>query len=187
MIEHGRILVVDDEPQITRVLRRSLATRGYEVQVAADGEEALDLFRHWAPDLVITDLSMPHIGGLELCRRLRTISPVPIIVLSVKGEEWIKVEALDAGADDYVTKPFGMAELFARVRAALRRALAVPGSVTSLLETGDFRRRPGRPPDHRTGSGGASDAEGIRPAGIPDPPCRESAHASHSAGGYLGW
>ena len=138
MIEHGRILVVDDEPQITRVLRRSLATRGYEVQVAADGEEALDLFRHWVPDLVITDLSMPHIGGLELCRRLRTISPVPIIVLSVKGEEWIKVEALDAGADDYVTKPFGMAELFARVRAALRRTLAVPGSATTLLETGDF-------------------------------------------------
>jgi len=138
MIEHGRILVVDDEPQITRVLRRSLATRGYEVQVAADGEEALDLFRQWAPDLVITDLSMPHIGGLELCRRLRAISPVPIIVLSVKGEEWIKVEALDAGADDYVTKPFGMAELFARVRAALRRALAVPGSATTLLETGDF-------------------------------------------------
>jgi len=138
MIEHGRILVVDDEPQITRVLRRSLATRSYEVQVAADGEEALDLFRHWVPDLVITDLSMPHIGGLELCRRLRTISPVPIIVLSVKGEEWIKVEALDAGADDYVTKPFGMAELFARVRAALRRALAVPGSATTLLETGDF-------------------------------------------------
>jgi len=138
MIEHGRILVVDDEPQITRVLRRSLATRGYEVQVAADGEEALDLFRHWAPDLVITDLSMPHIGGLELCRRLRAISPVPIIVLSVKGEEWIKVEALDAGADDYVTKPFGMAELFARVRAALRRALAVTGSATTLLETGDF-------------------------------------------------
>jgi two-component system KDP operon response regulator KdpE len=138
MIEHGRILVVDDEPQITRVLRRSLATRGYEVQVAADGEEALDLFRHWVPDLVITDLSMPQIGGLELCRRLRTISPVPIIVLSVKGEEWIKVEALDAGADDYVTKPFGMAELFARVRAALRRALAVPGSATTLLETGDF-------------------------------------------------
>ena len=138
MIEHGRILVVDDEPQITRVLRRSLATRGYEVQVATDGEEALDLFRHWAPDLVITDLSMPHIGGLELCRRLRAISPVPIIVLSVKGEEWIKVEALDAGADDYVTKPFGMAELFARVRAALRRALAVTGSATTLLETGDF-------------------------------------------------
>ncbi len=138
MIEHGRILVVDDEPQITRVLRRSLATRGYEVQVAADGEEALDLFRHWAPDLVITDLSMPHIGGLELCRRLRAISQVPIIVLSVKGEEWIKVEALDAGADDYVTKPFGMAELFARVRATLRRALAVPESAATLLETGDF-------------------------------------------------
>lgn len=138
MIEHGRILVVDDEPQITRVLRRSLATRGYEVQVAAGGEEALALFRHWPPDLVITDLSMPHIGGLELCRRLRAISHVPIIVLSVKGEEWIKVEALDAGADDYVTKPFGMDELFARVRAALRRAATAAGSNPMLIEAGDF-------------------------------------------------
>jgi two-component system, OmpR family, KDP operon response regulator KdpE len=138
MIEQGRILVVDDEPQLTRVLRRSLATRGYEVQVAASGEEALDLFRQWSPDLVITDLSMPHISGLELCRRLRAVSRVPIIVLSVKGEEWTKVEALDAGADDYVTKPFGMAELFARVRAVLRRGLTVAESDTTRLETGDF-------------------------------------------------
>src|SRR5439155_23082912 len=140
MIEHGRILVVDDEPQITRVLRRSLATRGYEVQVAASGAEALDLFRPWSPDLVITDLSMPNIGGLELCRRLRAISRVPIIVLSVKGEEWIKVEALDAGADDYVTKPFGMDELLARVRAALRRAqIATGNEMMPVIEVGDFR------------------------------------------------
>jgi len=138
MIEHGRILVVDDEPQLTRVLRRSLATRGYEVQVAASGEEALDLLRHWSPDLVITDLSMPQMSGLELCRRLRAVSRVPIIVLSVKGEEWTKVEALDAGADDYVTKPFGMAELFARVRAILRRGATAAGGDTTRLEAGDF-------------------------------------------------
>ena len=139
MNESPRILVVDDEPQITRVLRRSLATHGYEVQVAADGEEALVIFNQWTPDLVITDLSMPNMSGLELCRRLRAVSRVPIIVLSVKGEERIKVEALDVGADDYVTKPFGMDELLARVRAALRRAPSTAASEAALISTGDFR------------------------------------------------
>src|SRR5437870_2746897 len=138
MIEQGRILVVDDEPQITRVLRRSLATRGYEVQVASGGEEAVVTFNNWTPNLVITDLSMPKMGGLELCRRLRAISRVPIIVLSVKGEERTKVEALDAGADDYVTKPFGMAELVARVRATLRRAQIAIGNELAAVEIGDF-------------------------------------------------
>jgi two-component system KDP operon response regulator KdpE len=132
----NRILVVDDEPQILRVLRRSLTTHRYEVRVAADGEAALDLFHDWSPDLVITDLSMPGMSGLELCRRLRAVSAVPIIVLSVKGEERAKVEALDAGADDYVTKPFGMDELLARVRAALRRAPAA-GPAT-IIDAGDF-------------------------------------------------
>ena len=121
---HRHILVVDDEAQITRVLRTSLGTHGYDIRIANDGETALEICKEWTPDLVITDLMMPNMDGVELCRRLRTKSRVPIIVLSVKGEERTKVQALDAGADDYVTKPFGMEELLARVRANLRRAPA---------------------------------------------------------------
>lgn len=133
-----RILIVDDEPQIGRVMRTGLATHGFEVRVAADGEAALDLFSDWHPALVITDLAMPNMGGLELCRRLRLISDVPIIVLSVRSEERTKVEALDAGADDYVTKPFGMDELLARVRAALRRTSDQSTKESSVVKEGDF-------------------------------------------------
>ena len=133
-----RILVVDDEPQLTRVLLRSLTTKGYDVRVAGDGNFALQTFHDWPAELVITDLAMPNMSGLELCRRLRKVSQVPIIVLSVRGEEKTKVEALDAGADDYVTKPFGMDELLARIRAALRRKPAT-ASDAQLLEAGDFR------------------------------------------------
>jgi len=139
MNETQRILVVDDEPQIGRVLRRSLSARGYEVQVAINGEEALNVFNTWSPDLVITDLSMPNMGGIELCRRIRAISRVPIIVLSVKGEERTKVEALDNGADDYVTKPFGIDELLARVRATLRRIPANIDAQVKMVLTGDFQ------------------------------------------------
>ena len=141
MAEKQRILIVDDEPQITRVLRRSLTTHGYDVRSAADGESALETLTDWPPDLVVTDLSMPNMNGLELCKRLRTISQIPIIVLSVRGEEQTKVEALDAGADDYVTKPFGMDELLARIRAALRRAPEQhpDDPATTTLEEGDFR------------------------------------------------
>ena len=139
MNENRRILVVDDEPQITRVLRRSLTAHRYDVRVAAEGEAALELFGDWKPDLVVTDLSMPNMGGLELCRRLRALSSVPIIVLSVKGDERVKVAALDAGADDYVTKPFGMDELLARVRATLRRNPHLAGAATKVFETGHFR------------------------------------------------
>ena len=139
MSDITRILVVDDEPQIIRVLRRSLTTHRFEVRVASDGEAALELFHDWHPDLVITDLAMPNVGGLELCRRLRSVSEVPIIVLSVKGEERTKVEALDAGADDYVTKPFGIDELLARVRATLRRSTTVSEAASALMELGDFR------------------------------------------------
>lgn len=139
MSEKKRILIVDDEAQIVRVLRRGLTAHGYELRAATDGESALEIFKDFAPDLVITDLSMPNVGGLELCRRLRAVSDVPIIVLSVKGEERTKVEALDAGADDYVTKPFGMNELLARVRATLRRAPAKSNETESLIEAGDFR------------------------------------------------
>jgi two-component system KDP operon response regulator KdpE len=138
MEEKQRILVVDDEPQLTRVLRRSLTTQGYDVRIAGDGEFALQTFRDWPAALVITDLAMPNMSGLELCRRLRKISTVPIIVLSVRGEETTKVEALDAGADDYITKPFGMDELLARIRATLRRA-PDEGSNSQILEVGDFR------------------------------------------------
>ena len=141
MTEKQRILIVDDEPQITRVLRRSLTTHGYDVRSAADGESALETLGDWPPDLVITDLSMPNMNGLELCKRLRSFSQIPIVVLSVRGEEQIKVEALDAGADDYVTKPFSMDELLARIRAALRRAPEPHSEDTALtiLEVGDFR------------------------------------------------
>lgn len=140
MSETKRILVVDDEPQITRVLRRSLTAHRYEVRTAADGEAALDLLNDWNPDLVITDLSMPEMTGIELCRQIRKTSQVPIIVLSVRGEEKTKVEALDAGVDDYVTKPFGIDELLARVRAALRRAVtaAPPSAEQPILAEGDF-------------------------------------------------
>ena len=133
------ILVVDDEAQITRVLKTSLSSQGYGVRTAADGAEALHVIQEWSPDLIITDLRMPNLDGLELCREVRKESRVPIIVLSVKGEESIKVQALDAGADDYVTKPFGMNELIARIRAALRRASVPEQPDGSVMEIGDFR------------------------------------------------
>ena len=141
MSDKQRILIVDDEPQITRVLRRSLTTHGYDVRVASDGLAAIQTFGDWPPDLVVTDLSMPDTDGLQLCRNLRAISQLPIIVLSVKGEERTKVQALDAGADDYVTKPFGMNELLARIRAALRRIQAAKQdeATSPVLEVGDFR------------------------------------------------
>jgi two-component system KDP operon response regulator KdpE len=136
-MEIKKILVVDDEHQITRVLKRSLQAHRYDVRTASDGDTALDTFHDFHPDLLITDLQMPEMDGIELCRKIRRISEIPIIVLSVKGEEKTKVAALDAGADDYVTKPFGMDELLARVRAALRRAPSEKKE-DSKLEIGDF-------------------------------------------------
>ncbi|HEY7099194.1 MAG TPA: response regulator transcription factor [Terriglobales bacterium] len=133
------ILVADDERQITRVLKTTLSAQGYGVRTAGDGQEALNIWDTWQADLIITDLRMPNMDGLELCRRVRKTSRVPIIVLSVKGEEAIKVEALDAGADDYVTKPFSVNELVARVRAALRRASTPLEAEAALIEVGDFK------------------------------------------------
>jgi two-component system, OmpR family, KDP operon response regulator KdpE len=131
----GRILVIDDEPQITRVLRAALSAQGYDVRTANEPEEGLRVFRDWAPDLVITDLMMPTMSGVEVCRAIRSRGTTPVLVLSVREHERSKVEALDAGADDYVTKPFSIQELLARVRAHLRRA---PERTTAALETGDF-------------------------------------------------
>jgi len=136
--EKSRVLVVDDEPQITRVLRTVLSSQGYQVRTAAEGEAALSNFAEFRPELVITDLYMPHMDGVELCKRIRAMSAVPIIVLSVKGEERTKVEALDSGADDYVTKPFGIDELLARVRAMLRRAVDRPRP-DAVVELGELR------------------------------------------------
>jgi two-component system KDP operon response regulator KdpE len=121
-VSAGKILVIDDEPQIRRVMRVILSGENYEVMEARSGEAALLRFREFLPDLVLLDLNMPGMTGLETCRAIRENSDVPIIVLTVRHEEEEKVEALDAGADDYVTKPFGKQELLARIRAALRRS-----------------------------------------------------------------
>ena len=117
----ARILVVDDDPQIRRVLRTALVAQGYEAVDARNGEEAIERLREEKPDLVILDMNMPRMNGLETCRIVRTTSDVPIIMLTVRDTEADKIEALDAGADDYVTKPFSSPELLARIRAALRR------------------------------------------------------------------
>lgn len=133
-----RILVVDDEPQITRVLRTTLSSHGYEIRVANDAEAALDVFSDWPPELIITDLSMPNMSGIDLTKKVRAKSTVPIIVLSVRGEERSKINALDAGADDYVTKPFNMNELLARVRANLRRFSPQEAEEQEIV-AGDFK------------------------------------------------
>jgi two-component system, OmpR family, KDP operon response regulator KdpE len=122
MTSKGRILVVDDEHSIRRAVGRALTARGYDVQLATDGEEALSMVAAFQPDLVVLDLNLPALDGLSVCRQLRVWSPVPILVLSVREDEADKVAALDMGADDYLTKPFGIDELLARVRALLRRA-----------------------------------------------------------------
>jgi two-component system KDP operon response regulator KdpE len=131
----GRILVIDDESQITRVLRAALMAQGYNVRTANDPEEGLQVYREWTPDLVITDLMMPGMSGVEVCRAIRVQASTPVLVLSVRDHERSKVEALDAGADDYVTKPFNIQELLARVRAHLRRA---PERAAHAIEAGDF-------------------------------------------------
>ena len=132
-----RILVVDDERQITRMLRASLQSSGYEVLIANNGAEAYARLLADRPDLIITDLAMPEMNGLELTQAIRRVAQTPIIVLSVRDADQMKVMALDEGADDYLTKPFSMPELLARVRAQLRRASEAQ-PLESHLETGDF-------------------------------------------------
>jgi two-component system KDP operon response regulator KdpE len=131
-----RVLVVDDEAPIGRALSANLRARGYDVDVAATGEQALDLAAHHHPDLVLLDLGLPGMDGREVIDGLRGWSAVPIVVLSARGSERDKVDALDAGADDYLSKPFGMDELLARVRAALRRA--TPAEEAAIVTTEHF-------------------------------------------------
>ena len=144
MSQGARILVVDDEPQIRHSLQTNLEKRNYDVTTAASGEEALEAIARQKPDVVIVDLILPTIDGIELTRRIREQSPVPIIVLSAIGDERKKVEALEFGADDYVTKPFGLEELVARVKSALRRTIMLSGS-EPVFRSGDltinFERR----------------------------------------------
>jgi len=121
-VDDSRVLVVDDKADIARMLAAALTSEGYQVRTAADGQTAFDRFSQWRPGLVLTALELPVVDGLELCRRIRARSRVPIIVVSENAEETAIVEALDSGADDYVTKPFGTGELLARIRATLRRA-----------------------------------------------------------------
>jgi two-component system KDP operon response regulator KdpE len=139
----ANILVVDDEPQIRRVMRSTLSAQGYVITEAKTGEEALELMRKERPDLILLDVNMPGMGGLEACREIRRTSDAPIIMLTVRNAERDKVAALDAGADDYVVKPFGIEELLARIRAALRRfapADAIPPFVSKDLSI-DFESR----------------------------------------------
>lgn len=136
------VLVVDDEPQILRVLRRGLEAKGYQVMTSPDALTALDMMKAARIDLLITDLRMPDMDGIELCTRVRKTSQLPIIVLSVKGDEATKVQALDAGADDYITKPFGMDELLARLRALSRRARGDAETAETPLAKGDFEVNP---------------------------------------------
>ncbi len=136
MTESGCVLVVDDEPQIRRALATNLRARGYDVVLAASGEEALTLAAERHPDVVILDLGLPGIDGIEVVRGLRGWASMPIVVLSVREGEVDKVAALDAGADDYVTKPFGMNELLARLRAALRRS--TPAEEEAVIATDAF-------------------------------------------------
>ncbi|HTV64672.1 MAG TPA: response regulator transcription factor [Bryocella sp.] len=139
MPSRPHILVVDDETQITRALRTTLNAQGYDIRVANDGETALEIVKDFTPDLVITDLIMPNMDGIELCRQLRRTSQVPILVLSVRGEERSKIQALDSGADDYITKPFSTGELLARVRALLRRVPGASPEQKTKIDAGDFR------------------------------------------------
>jgi len=142
-VNAANILVVDDEPQIRRVLRSTLSTQGYVITEAKTGEEALESLRKERPDLVLLDMNMPGMGGVETCREIRRASDAPIIMLTVRNAERDKVAALDAGADDYVVKPFSIEELLARIRAALRRYApgdALPPFVSKDLKI-DFEAR----------------------------------------------
>jgi two-component system KDP operon response regulator KdpE len=144
-VSAGRILVVDDDPQIRRVMRVTLTAQGYEVDDARSGAEALEKLRQRQSDLVLLDMNMPGLGGVETCREIRAGSEVAIIMLTVRDTEADKVEALDAGADDYVTKPFRAQELLARIRAALRRAPSARAAEIQRLTLGamevDFAAR----------------------------------------------
>src|SRR6266446_2436727 len=135
----GRVLIVEDDAEITDVLRRSLRHEGYDVKTAGDGVEALDVASEFVPDLVVLDLGLPRLDGIEVCRSLRSEGDVPILILTARAETEDRVDGLDSGADDYLVKPFERQELLARVRALLRRR---PPRGSAALSVGDLRLNP---------------------------------------------
>ena len=145
MVKKTKILVADDEPKIRMFIRANLEARGYDVHLAQDGAEAVEMTARLVPDIIVLDVNMPRMDGIEACRRIREWTNIPIIILSVRGDEKDKVRALDEGADDYVTKPFGVEELLARIRVALRRSTAPTAATTPVFTAGalevDFSRR----------------------------------------------
>jgi two-component system, OmpR family, KDP operon response regulator KdpE len=138
MMQEARILLVDDEVSIQRAVEPLLRSRGYQVDVAGTGTQALKMLIERSPDLIVLDLGLPDIEGTEVCRRVRASSKIPIVVLSARGAEADKVNALDLGADDYVTKPFGPEELLARIRVALRRVMSDVEVDTGMFRAGDL-------------------------------------------------
>ena len=139
MAEQIKVLVVDDEPKIRMFIRANLEARGYKVYVAQDGIEAMEMAKLILPDVIVLDVNMPRMDGIEACRQIRRWADMPVIILSVRGDEKDKVRALDEGADDYVTKPFSIEELLARIRVALRRYISPTNSVpTPVVTAGDL-------------------------------------------------
>ena len=181
----GRILVVDDEPQIRRIMRTTLTGAGYEVEDAKSGEEGLDKVRSFRPDLVLLDINMPGIGGLATCHALRADTDIAIIMLTVRNTEKDKVEALDAGADDFVVKPFSMPELLARIRAALRRLPSAPNASPDKIVAAPFDRLRGAL-SYEWNCVFSPNAQGTRSAAVLDTECNASGTAPGTAASRVG-
>ena len=184
MTENIRVLVVDDEVPILNALATTLRAAGYEVDRAATASQALVLAATRSPDAIILDLVLPDGSGIDVCREIRTYSTVPILILSAIGEERQKVKALDVGADDYVTKPFGIEELLARLRALLRRI--VPSPSDTQITVGEIDHRPRRPARDRLRGTGTRDAHRVRAAQAVSPKRRPAAHPPHNPGTGVG-
>ena len=182
----SRILLIDDEASIRRSVVPLLRSRGYEVEAASTAREALSSVAGQPFDLIILDLGLPDMDGLDVCVRLRESSEVPIIVLSARGAEQQKVAALDWGADDYVTKPFGPEELLARIRAALRRSQSDGESESGRMVRGDLTIDFGRHRVYRQGEENPAHPEGIRPPHASGRPCRTGADPSRNLEGRVG-
>ena len=181
----ARILIVDDEPNILGTLAPLLRSRGYDVFTAMSGRAAIEAVDRDKPDVVILDLGLPDIDGVDVCRTIRETLTIPIVVLSARGAENDKVRALDAGADDYVTKPFGVEELVARVRASLRRRDS-PSPTSEPIVRGDLQIDRERFRVLRRRRGSATDTEGIRAPDVSGAASRARAHAPHDPQGHLG-